>query len=1362
MTLFIDDLQWIDAGTLKLLPLMSDIPYLFIIGAYRDNEVDNTHPLISTLNELAETNLAITTIKLEPLAVNHIQALLSDSLYRNSNDCMPLVQLIQEKTGGNPFFMGEFLKALYYEELLNFDYQNKFWDWNIEKIRQKNITSNVVELLVNKMNRLPEISREFLSLGSVLGNSIDLELLAICAEVDLQELKQQLWFCLQEGLLIIQNQQTYKFVHDRVQQAAYSLIQETDRPALHLKIARLLKAKLSAQELSEQLFSVVDHFNLGRQLLTEKNEEEIRSLVKFNFEAGKRAKLANAYQIAYDYLQIAIALLSEQSWQTNYNFTLELYNHAVEAAYLCHYENKLVLWGQEIIAHAQTPIDTYSLYITRIHFYYENLQTIQALTFSLEILDRLGISLTLQPKIEDMQAHLTEVAQLISEIGTEALLNVSKMQDKEKIAAIELFVHITLAAYTASPILFFVVVAIGVKLSIQYGNAHGSSYMYALYSMVVAQNQPELSYQLGQVAIQLADRFQSPYMRSRTYFACALISVATRAHAKETVTLIEKAKQISFAQGDGQFFSYLSYVKSYYSSLIDNSLLSIWELLFEIEALLKKYNHKLNLGWNSVYIWYFGQLMATKHECPYYPEMIEQQMHIANDITGLCLLDYRRAMIIYLLQPLAILESLQLIQKSETMIAGIAGLLDAVFIIFHGALIRLAAIEQSSAQESEWLLHQAQEKLAILEVWAKSAPINFQHQCDLIAAEIARVTKNYWLAGTLYQKAILGAKQNDYLRDEALAGELAGRFYRKQGLDSIAYNYLVDSHYAYQRWGAVAKVNQLEETYPFLRSKKFTSNITTSTTTKKSISYASTSTYNSVHQSGNSLDILSVIKASQTLASEIQLDKLLQQLLQILLASAGASRGVILLPEKQYWFVQADSNYGKNTDLLNSPLATYSQLPNSLIHYVIRTQNKLIIDKINDSQFNNDPYFNTQPPLSLLCLPLAQQNNLNGILYLENKFTANAFTTERIALLEMLSGQMLISIENALLYRNLEIKVKERTLELSNTLDELKTTQSHLIESEKMAALGQLVTGVAHEINTPLGAISSSATNIQKFLEQSLAVMPSLFRSFSEQECEEFLIILARSLNNDNLNLSTKERRQKRRILINELGDEINDADTIADTLVDMGIYDNITNIMDLLKKHNGYEILELVYKLSELKKGTQTITTATARTSKVVFALKSYAQQNDTGGEKIKFNLIDNIEIVLTLYANQMKHGLNLMKHYADNIPMIHGYPDELNQVWTNIIHNALQAMNHQGVLIITVKQDNTFIKITIQDSGIGIKPENINKIFDAFYTTKGMGEGSGLGLYIVKKIIEKHTGRIEVESEIGRTVFNIFLPIY
>jgi two-component system, NtrC family, sensor kinase len=356
--------------------------------------------------------------------------------------------------------------------------------------------------------------------------------------------------------------------------------------------------------------------------------------------------------------------------------------------------------------------------------------------------------------------------------------------------------------------------------------------------------------------------------------------------------------------------------------------------------------------------------------------------------------------------------------------------------------------------------------------------------------------------------------------------------------------------------------------------------------------------------------------------------------------------------------------------------------------------------------------------------------------------------------------EVLVRVETHLAMCQLQSKLKQKNEELTITLEQLQATQNQLVQSEKMAALGQLIAGIAHEINTPLGAIRSSIGNITNFLETNLEVLPAFFKELSAEREQDFFNLMQKS-SQQNQSLSTREKREFRKSLKQQLElENIDDVDSIANLLINIGLQEDLQPFLSLLKDPDSEKIIKVAYEFASLQRSTRTISTATERAAKVVFALRNYARYDQTG-EKIETNIPDAIETVLTLYNNQLKQGVEVIRNYQDKLPNVLCYSDELNQVWTNLIHNSLQAMKNKGTLKIDVVQQDTNVLVGITDSGDGIPPEILSKIFEPFFTTKPAGEGSGLGLDIVRKIVEKHQGKIDVESVPGQTVFTISLPI-
>ncbi|MEG4322370.1 MULTISPECIES: AAA family ATPase [unclassified Microcoleus] len=1387
LVIFLDDLQWADSASLKLMQLLvseTDTRYLLLIGAYRDNEVFGAHPLILTLDELRKNAATVNQITLVPLDKPSLNCLIADTMSCPLARAFPLTELVLTKTKGNPFFATQFLKSLYGDGLITFDVNHNYWQCDIARVRSLALNDDVVEFMAIQLQKLPVNTQEILKLAACIGNQFDLSTLAIVNEKSQTETAAELWTALQEGLVIpitevykfFQDSESvevgqaselsvpYKFLHDRVQQAAYFLIPEEHKQSTHLKIGQLLLRNTPESAKEEKIFDIVNQLNIGVDLIDSQTERD--ELAQLNLIAGSKAKNSTAYIASINYLNLGRKLLAKDSWKTIYELTLSLYVEASEVAYLNADFEQMEQLASIVLQQAKNILDTVKIYEVKIYSSIAETQQLEAIEIGLQVLPLLGVNLPASPTHEQIEQTVKATAEALAGKSNEELLNLSPMTDEYKLAALRIISSMTPAAAQSAPFLTPHMGCEEVNLLLEYGHSLFSPYAFADYAIIlnIVVGDFEASYRYGCFAVKLVEHLNAKKIKSAVLFKVAGFSVHSQQHLRSTQPLFAAGYQSGLENGDLAHASYCAIQKSQYAYFGGQELSGLEQEMANYSYVITQKRQITPLNWIKIF-WQATSNLLGKTKNPLlligevYNELeILPALEKANDRFSLHSLYLHKMILSYLFDTGEFEGKLENAVKSEEFIDGCLGFINVPIFCFYDSLVRLSIANLSP----EIGLLKVKSNQAKLLKFAQSAPMNFQHKYDLVEAEKARVLGNSMEAMNLYDRAIELAQENDYINDEALAHELAAKFYIADGKEKIARVYLTDAYYAYARWGAKAKVDDLERRYPQLLAPIL--NQKTSLETSGTISPMTDVTLSMTAslESSGFLDLATVIKASQALSGEIQLDKLLSTLMQTAIENAGASKGALILYQQGNLIVEAlgTSDASENVVLQSIPLETSRIVPISLINYVARTEELLLYNNVpKESQNINDSYIIECLPKSVLCLPIQHQGKIIAILYLENNLTTNAFTPDRLAVLKILSSQAAISIENAQLYANLEAKVEERTQELSQALSYLEATQAELIQSEKMAALGQLVAGVAHEVNTPLGAIRSSAGNVSKFLNQTLEQLPALFQSLSPEEADNFLSLLQRSLQQE-ASLSTKEERKFKRALrgqLQELG--IADPDTAADRLVMMGVYQEIDSFVPLLQKPESLQVLEMAYKLSELKRGLATIDTATDRASKVVFALKTYARYEQSG-EKTTASITEGIETILTLYQNQLKQGVEVVRNYAE-IPPILCYPDELNQVWTNLVHNALQAMDYRGRLIIDLVEQDGQAKISVTDSGKGIPFEIKAKIFEPFFTTKPAGEGSGLGLDIVKKILAKHQGKIEVESIPGQTTFHVFLPM-
>lgn len=1367
LVVFLDDLQWADSASLKLIKLMMmdrQMRSLLLIGAYRDNEVDATHPLMTLVKQLWQEKVNINTITLQPLSQLHLCQLIADTVHHNLETTLSLAELVLNKTEGNPFFVNEFLKNLYTEALLQFNSRAQQWEWDIAQIQSQDLTDNVIELLISKLKKLPSATQDALRLAACVGAEFDLHTLSLIRQQSHTEVFADLKVAIQLGLIFPQSELNdalvitdFRFGHDRIQQAAYALIDPDRRSTVHLSIGRLLWHNVEPDQLAERIFEVVDHLNQALPLITDLEEQD--QVAQLNLKAGQKAKSATAYSAAVRYLQTGLSLVGETGWQKAYPLTLWLHQEAVEAAYLHQDYPQQEQLTTVVQQQARTVLDMVKVYRVKILARSAQNRHLEATDIGFEILERLGITFV-DPTPENLQQELDQTKQLCADRSIQDLIRLSPMAAEDKLAAMQILSDILSSGYQASFERFILSNLKQIHLSLTYGNTAPSAFAYDCYGITLCGvvGDIEAGYQFGRLALAVVDQFQAKKTKSRVVFVFNAFVRHWTDPLNLTIPDLHEGYQIGLETGDLEYASYSLCWEAMHSLLTGEKLPDLALRMLEFQQAIAGFQQAACL----LYLQIFQQVTSHLTEPNLDPTCLsgtylqERQVIVdsADNKLALAFFYTLKAQVAYLLgQPATALESTQ---KAADYVDGMTAAATVASLNFYDSLARLALYEALPPVEQEQMLARVATNQDQLQKWAVHAPANHQHKYCLVEAERFRVLRQLQQAGEAYDRAIALAQSHHYPNEAALANELAAKCFLQQERDNFARVYLNEAYYGYYCWGATAKLRQLEASYPYLLAQQVIHSQQGTIPTTPLVAAAATSTI----RTGQALDLSTVLQASQAIAGEIVLDKLLMTLIKILVRNAGAQVGHLILNVEGRLVIEASFNSQSGQSQVLQSQSFAGQLPDSIVNYVLRTQESVVLQQATqDSNFGLDAYITTHQPKSILCAPLMNQGQLSGILYLENNLTTGAFTADRLEILQLLSGQAAIAIDNARLYTNLEEKVDERTQELSQALEDLQLAQDGLIQSEKMAALGQLIAGVAHEINTPLGAIRSSIEYIANFLDQHLTTLPQFFRELTPQQAEQFKSLLLRALT-PSPTLSGRERRHTRKALAKQLSEQgIASAESLASLLLDLGICDGIHDLLPLLSEPESEPLLKMVRQFTRVRESTRDISTASDRSAKIVFALKTYARY-DHSGEKIEANITDGIEAVLTLYHNQIKHGVTVHRSFAE-LPPIACYFDELNQVWTNLLHNALQAMDHQGTLDIDVSQQADQVCVKITDNGPGVPPELQGKIFEPFFTTKPPGEGSGLGLDIVHKIIDKHQGTLSLDSVPGRTTFSVTLPI-
>jgi len=1344
LVIFLDDLQWADSATLRLIKLMltdQQTEYLFLIGAYRNNEITATHPLILTLEELQQHNVSINQIILNPLTFEHISNLISETLHHDSKTIEPLAKLVHSKTAGNPFFINEFLKALHQEDLLRFNLATQQWEWVIAEIEAMDITDNVVELMIRKLQKLPQPTQVILQIAACIGNRFDLNTLAIAHPSSLHELDQALLPAAQAGLIsaaskpvVIQTDAGtyslmvlhYKFLHDRIQQAAYALIEPTQRQVVHWQIGQLLLKKLDQSQQTERIFELLKHLNLGQsQIISQAERDE---LARLNLIAAQRAKAATAYIAAKDYLEEAEKNLGENCWVDQYELTLKLYKERAEIGYLLGNLQQAEELVYKILTHSKSIIERAEVHRLLIIIYTLQGRYQEAIQAARKGLALVGVDVPETDLQAALDTEMKQARQRLDNCEIATLVNAPEVTQPEKRVALELLMYAGSPTYISDQALWRVLNMKLVNFSLQYGHRPESAHGYANYGLLLGTLEQDYwtGYEFGQLGLAISDRFHSQVEKCKT---CLVIGNCINHWVKplrEDELIFLEGYRAGLESGELQYAGYnigYTFASSFYQGvnleLLHTRTLGYLEFTqqtknqFATDVLLAGQLAIENLICDRSNLLQFGDQILSEAAF-----LTNCQIHCT--FVGICHYYIYKAQILFLYEEFS--EALQCIQAAKALLSSIPSNISLVAYHFYESLILLALYPDATDAEKPIYWEQITNNQAQMKCWMSYCPANFLHLYQLIEAEIARVSGKDWLAIEFYDQAIAAAKENQFIQDEALANELAAKFWLSKNKSKLAKPYLLDAYYNYQNWGAKTKLTNLKQNYSsLLTSITNSSHELSIQTTTRLTSYSGSSTSTTTH----SLDLGTFLKASQAIAQEIELDSLLQTLMKVVLENAGAEKGaLILLVEGEAVIVVQGISDRNGIMVSNSlPVAIQDALPIQIVHYVCRTQENLILDDATTvPTFAFDPYIIQYQPKSILACPISYQGKLTGVLYLENGQTTSAFTSDRVEVLTLLAAQIATSLENATLYRELqtansalkisEARERERALQLEQSLHKLQQTQAQLIQTEKISSLGQLVAGIAHEVNNPVGFISGNLSYAQQYVADLINLV-NLFRQHFP-----------------------------------DLPDEI--VDTIED--------------------------IDLDYLTDDLPKLITSMKLGTDRIREIMQSLRNYSRTDE--GEKRAVDIHEGIEATLMILSHRLKANghrpaIQLIKEYS-NLPPVECYPGQLNQVFMNILANAIDALEeaNQGKSYMQLEQspnsitirtslDGDRVCIQIIDNGSGMPEDVRQKLFTPFFTTKPEGKGTGLGLSISYEIITvKHGGTLECLSTLGQgTTFLIKL---
>jgi predicted ATPase/C4-dicarboxylate-specific signal transduction histidine kinase len=1324
LVLFLDDLQWADSASLNLITRIVSAratESLLLVLTYRDSEVASSHPFLLAVKEQQKQGVPVQFIELAPLGVPEVAEFVADTLRQDAAAAMPLAEIIQQKTGGNPFFMRQFLQALYGAKLITFDGTTKRFRYDVAAVKSAAITENVAEFLATELQRLPESTQATLRVAAVIGSRFELRLLANVQQHSVAATNESLRPAVEAGLIVpltglesadvdaLQSPLVYgrfAFRHDRVQQAAYATLSESDRPELHLAIGRAWLAMAPAAELDARLFDIVGHLNEGRAIIDDAGER--RRLADLNRRVGIKARDATAYDLAVTSFRTAIELDGAGAWSDRYAVQFDTHRRLAEALGLTADAAGALAVIDDALAHAASLIDRTQLSSIKTNVLLIMGRIPEALACGRAVAREFGVELPEQPdEVRTLlQREIGSIRERAAAVGIENLLERGAMEDPSQIALMGLLMHCLPAAFQTDQESYALLCCTMVRLSLEHGNCALSARAYGSFAALLSSQLREYedAYRFAKLGVDLAHRLGETSMLSGVYFLWAMFASHWVKPVDESVDLYEQAVRFGLQSGDHVHAGY-SVARRFSHVQVRGTPLP--ELREEGRAALETL-HRISDAANGEFLqprlelvdWLCGErkygntLGTAGHDEQSRTAAIQKRGNRSFEADWFMVLTILR----YHAEDFAAAHAFA--EIAATLQPFCAGFVTRVEHALFYALATAAVYPSATAEQRA--VHDA--KLAAIRGdmrrWAELCAENTEHMQLLVEAECARLRDDRIEAADLYDRAIAAARANRYLSIEALAAELAGRFWLAARKPEFARIYLDKALDAYVAWGATGKAADLRAKYGLAATDGATASITSGPTTLGSSAGRS-----------DALDLATLLKASQAIAGEIVLERLLVKLMDIIRENAGAESVVIVLESDGEFLVQAvRTASGVARVLVAEPLRLSSACSTGIVNYVLRKSELVVLDDAaQQGKYRSDRYVAYRRPKSILCAPVAHKGKLIGALYLENNQVAGAFTPDRLEALNILMSQMAVSIENATLYGRQEqqsraieavnvtltkeiAERKRAEAELSRYKDhledlvkertsQLEKAQGHLVDLSRRAGMAEVASGVLHNVGNVMNSVNVGAS----MAREAVGALPV-------EGLARAVALLERNADRLGDYLASDPAGRKLPSYLRTLSTTLADEKRVI-----LGNMDHLTEHLEHMKK--------------------------------IIAAQQSYAKVN---GVTERCTLEEIAETALAISEAALRNSnVEIVRDY-EQLPPVLVDRHRIMQILVNLVSNAKHALEETArrdrKLTVAIARVDGGARIEVRDNGVGIAPDNLSKIFRHGFTTKKTGHGFGL----------------------------------